>query len=107
MADTAKNLIYPALLDSKQAGKKKLAILIDPDKVRLGNLDRTLKASIDAGVNYFFIGGSLIVNNMLDHCLDIIKEAVQKADSIITDLMRLSVQLEPRQPTGEHRTAAY
>ena len=75
MAENTKKLIYPELLESKKAGKKKLAILIDPDKIKLGNLDRILKSSIDAGVNYFYIGGSLIVNNMLDHCLDIIKDA--------------------------------
>ena len=70
-----KSPIYPSLLSAKQAGDKKFAVLIDPDKVKLGNLDKILKSSIDSGVDYFLIGGSLIVNNMLDHCLDIIKDA--------------------------------
>ncbi|MEP7321338.1 MAG: geranylgeranylglyceryl/heptaprenylglyceryl phosphate synthase [Saprospiraceae bacterium] len=70
-----KSPVYPSLLSAKEAGNKKLAVLIDPDKVRLGNLDKILKSSIDSGVDYFLIGGSLIVNNMLDHCLDIIREA--------------------------------
>ncbi len=67
--------IYPTILSAKQAGQKKMAVLIDPDKVRLGNLDRIIKSSIDAGVHYFLIGGSLIVNDMLDHCLDILRKA--------------------------------
>ncbi|MEO5582356.1 MAG: geranylgeranylglyceryl/heptaprenylglyceryl phosphate synthase [Saprospiraceae bacterium] len=71
----SKSPVYPSLVSAKKAGNKKLAVLIDPDKVRLGNLDKILKSSIDSGVDYFLIGGSLIVNNMLDHCLDIIREA--------------------------------
>lgn len=75
MIRSAKLPIYPGLLSAKQAGQKKLAVLIDPDKVRLGNLDRIVKNAIDSGVHYFLIGGSLIVNDMLDHCLDILRKA--------------------------------
>jgi phosphoglycerol geranylgeranyltransferase len=71
----SKSPVYPSLLAAKEAGNKKLAVLIDPDKVRLGNLDKILKSSIDSGIDYFLIGGSLIVNNMLDHCLEIIRDA--------------------------------
>ena len=67
--------IYINLQKAKKAGKKKMAILIDPDKMRLGKLDEILKLAIEANVDYFFIGGSLIVNNMLDQCLTAIKEA--------------------------------
>jgi len=70
-----KPLIYPDLLASKQAGIKKLAVLIDPDKVRLGNLDYLLKMAMENRVNYFFIGGSLVANNMMDYCLEVIAEA--------------------------------
>ncbi len=66
--------IYNSLVKAKQEGKKKFVVLIDPDKVRLGNMDKVLQNAVDAGVDYFFIGGSLIVNNMLDHCLEQIKE---------------------------------
>lgn len=51
-----------------------MAVLIDPDKVRLSNIQEVLKLAVEANVDYFFIGGSLIVNNMLDHCLDSIKK---------------------------------
>ncbi len=59
---------------AKAQGQKKFVVLIDPDKVRLGNMDKVLDNAVQAGVDYFFIGGSLIVNNMLDQCLVTIKE---------------------------------
>jgi putative glycerol-1-phosphate prenyltransferase len=67
--------IYQQLAEAKKTGQKKLAVLIDPDKIRLGGLDKILILAKEAKVDYFFIGGSLIVNNMLDKCLTAIKEA--------------------------------
>jgi putative glycerol-1-phosphate prenyltransferase len=66
--------IYKQLSEAKRHGKKKLAVLIDPDKLRLGKLDKVLQIAIDANVDYFFIGGSLIVNDMLDMVLESIKK---------------------------------
>ncbi len=66
--------IYQNLIESKQAGKKKIAVLIDPDKIRLGSMDALIEMAPQIGVDYFFIGGSLVVNNMLDHCLQSIRE---------------------------------
>ena len=62
------------LVAAKAAGKKRFAVLIDPDKLRTKRLDEVVNLSIEAGVDYFFIGGSLIVNNMLDQVLIGIKE---------------------------------
>ena len=59
----------------KDQGKKRFAVLLDPDKLRLSNMDKVLQSSIDAGVDYFFIGGSLVVSDMLDKSLIAIKEA--------------------------------
>ncbi len=66
--------IYKRFVEAKESGRKKLAVLIDPDRVRLGNLDALIELSIRAEVDFFFIGGSLIVNNWLDDCLTSIKE---------------------------------
>jgi putative glycerol-1-phosphate prenyltransferase len=66
--------IYKDLVEAKKTGKKKLAVLIDPDEVRLGNMDQILNIAALAKVDYFFIGGSLIVNNQLDACLASIRE---------------------------------
>jgi hypothetical protein len=37
--------------------------------VRLDKLDQLIELSLLAKVDFFFIGGSLIVNNQLDACL--------------------------------------
>lgn len=67
------NTLYEELVEGKKRGQKKFAVLIDPDKMRLSNMDDIIKLAIEAKVDYFFIGGSLIVNNMLDECLQSIK----------------------------------
>ena len=66
--------IYQSLQKAKSNGEKKFVVLIDPDKVRLGNMAKVIELSKEAKVDYFFIGGSLIVNDMLDHCLETIKK---------------------------------
>ena len=67
--------LYESFQTAKQTGNKKFVVLIDPDKVRLGNMDKIIDLAIQAQVDYFYIGGSLVVNNMLDHCLQSIKKA--------------------------------
>ncbi|MBK8623899.1 MAG: geranylgeranylglyceryl/heptaprenylglyceryl phosphate synthase [Saprospiraceae bacterium] len=66
--------IYTQLAEAKQLGQKKFAVLIDPDKVRLAKWQGVLENAIEAGVDYFFIGGSLVVNDMLDYVLKSLKE---------------------------------
>lgn len=75
--------IYKSLLEAKQHGKKRFAVLIDPDKMRLGNMEKVLDLAMRAGVDYFFVGGSLIVNDMMDYCLDAIREAAQNIPTIL------------------------
>lgn len=65
--------LHTNLVQAKADGKKRFAVLIDPDKLRTEKLDHVVKNAIDAGVDYFFIGGSLIINNMLDNVLGNIK----------------------------------
>lgn len=69
------NAIYNSLVSSKAKGEKKFVVLIDPDKLRLNNIDHIINISKKSKVDYFFIGGSLVVNNMLDQCLVKIREA--------------------------------
>ncbi len=66
--------LYSQLLASKKKGEKKFVVLIDPDKLRLSQIDKTLELAQNAAVDYFFIGGSLVVNNMLDQILTKIKD---------------------------------
>lgn len=72
--DTSRTLIYTELTKARQLGKKKLAVLIDPDKIRLGKLDQLIDLSVRCHVDYFFIGGSLLVNSQLDQCLQMIRQ---------------------------------
>jgi phosphoglycerol geranylgeranyltransferase len=67
-------MLYASLLAAKQAGKKKFAVLLDPDKLRLQKLEETLELAVSCGVDYFFIGGSLLVNSVLDELLIQIRE---------------------------------
>jgi hypothetical protein len=44
--DMGRNTIYADLVKARQLGQKKLAVLIDPDKMRLGKLDQIIDLSI-------------------------------------------------------------
>jgi phosphoglycerol geranylgeranyltransferase len=72
-----KHTIYQSFLDGKQRGEKKIAVLVDPDKLRLGKVEEVIALSAQAKVDYFFIGGSLVVNNMLDHTIGAMKAACE------------------------------
>lgn len=75
--DTGRQTVYESLQQSRQAGKKKLAILIDPDKMRLGRLDQVVDFSVRYKADYFFIGGSLVVHHQLDQCIQLIRQRCQ------------------------------
>lgn len=68
------NGIYTSILQKKQAGKKSFVILIDPDKASAHSLDDIIVKAHDAAVDYFFVGGSLMVSGRMDECVKSIKE---------------------------------
>jgi len=68
------NTFYNDLTSAKAINKKKFAVLLDPDKVRMKQFDKILQNATESGVDYFFIGGSLIVSDMLDSTLEKIKK---------------------------------
>lgn len=65
--------IYQNLQDSRQAGKKLFAILIDPDKQSKEELKQIIEKAKSARVDLFFVGGSLLTNDSLDSCLETLK----------------------------------
>ncbi len=69
--------IYRSICEARSLGEKKFAMLIDPDKVRLADLDSLIDLAIKARVDFFLVGGSLIVNSHLDQCLEEIKRRCQ------------------------------
>lgn len=66
--------IYHSLLERKQQQKKSFAVLIDPDKVNHHSLKEIISLSLDASVDYFFIGGSLVVSHFLDEAVRQVKK---------------------------------
>ena len=57
-----------------QQKKKQLAVLIDPDKLSEEQLITTAKNAQKAGVDFFFVGGSLMTNDMLYQSVRTLKE---------------------------------
>ena len=66
-------VIYQKFTEQKKAGKKAFAVLIDPDKMGDGDIDPIVQEAHEAGVDYFFIGGSLVVVNTVDQNIQRIK----------------------------------
>jgi phosphoglycerol geranylgeranyltransferase len=67
--------IYQSLTERKQRNKKSFAVLIDPDKVNDISMQELIQLSLDAKVDYFFVGGSLVISSYLDECVQYIKRS--------------------------------
>ena len=80
--------IYKSLEERKKTGHKSFAVLIDPDKVNHALLDELMDLSTSAHVDYFLVGGSLVISNHLD---DVVKH--------IKDNCSIPVILFPGSPT--------
>ena len=70
-----KNKMLEALYQQKANTNKAFAVLIDPDKLNEQALSDTIQLAIDAKVDYFFVGGSLVVTDTLDKVVTTIKAA--------------------------------
>jgi putative glycerol-1-phosphate prenyltransferase len=53
--------------------RKRLAVLIDPDKPSDAQMLSIIEKANAADVDFFFVGGSLLVTDSLDHCIKLIK----------------------------------
>ncbi len=65
--------LYQDIVQGKKDKAKKIAILIDPDNLELSTIQETVRIASRNSVDYFFIGGSLIVNDVMDLVIDSIK----------------------------------
>lgn len=52
---------------------KKLAVLVDPDKPTDEQVVQLAKRAENAGVDFIFVGGSLLTNDNLDTCIRLLK----------------------------------
>ena len=69
-----KSAIYHSIAEKKRQGKKSFAVLIDPDKVNNPMLDELTDLCVAANVDYLLVGGSLVISNHLDECVQHIKQ---------------------------------
>jgi phosphoglycerol geranylgeranyltransferase len=66
--------IYQDITRKKQAGHRSFAVLVDPDKVSPHQIHELCGLAYEAGVDYLFVGGSLVVTNHLDEVVTNIKK---------------------------------
>lgn len=62
------------LVEKKKQGKKSFAVLIDPDSVNSSMLDEIIELSISAKVDYLLVGGSLVISNYMNECIQHLKQ---------------------------------
>lgn len=65
--------IYQSITQKKNEGKKQFAVLVDPGKNSDTYVEEVVKLADKSGVDYIFVGGSLLTNNNLDVCIKNIK----------------------------------
>jgi phosphoglycerol geranylgeranyltransferase len=111
--------VYAAINDKMQRGHKQFAVLVDPDKHMLSEVERIAVLASRSNVDYFFVGGSLLINNQLDQCINMLKEKAEipvvlfpgntlqmswKADAIL--FLSLISGRNPEMLIGRHVIAA-
>jgi phosphoglycerol geranylgeranyltransferase len=64
-----KNKLYQHFVKNKQQGHKSFAVLVDPDKVDTPKIEQLVTLATQAKVDYFLVGGSLLISNHLDECI--------------------------------------
>ncbi|HEY0041125.1 MAG TPA: geranylgeranylglyceryl/heptaprenylglyceryl phosphate synthase [Flavisolibacter sp.] len=66
--------VYQSMAEKKKSGQKAFAVLIDPDKVTSSSLSSLVQSANASNVDYLFVGGSLVVSDHLDECIEQIKK---------------------------------
>lgn len=65
--------VYSLLLEKRSKGIKSFAVLIDPDKADKEYIDRIVSLSVKVKVDFFFVGGSLVLIDRVNECIRQIK----------------------------------
>ena len=66
--------IYQQIIQSKIDGQKLLAILLDPDKIVLENLDHLLLKINQSPATHIFVGGSIVRTTILEDLMTALKQ---------------------------------
>jgi phosphoglycerol geranylgeranyltransferase len=111
--------VYSTITNKVQQGQKQFAVLVDPDKHSLAEVEHLAVLASQAKVDYFFVGGSLLINNQLDQCINMLKSKAEipvvlfpgntlqmswKADAIL--FLSLISGRNPEMLIGRHVIAA-
>lgn len=111
--------VYSTITSKMQQGHKQFAVLVDPDKHSLVEVEHLAILASQAKVDYFFVGGSLLINNQLDQCISMLKSKAEipvvlfpgntmqmswKADAIL--FLSLISGRNPEMLIGRHVIAA-
>ncbi len=67
--------VFEKIQERSAQGKKQLALLIDPDKCHSDSLHNSCGLADEAGVDYIFVGGSLLTKDNMDQCILKVKES--------------------------------
>ncbi|MGC4057308.1 MAG: geranylgeranylglyceryl/heptaprenylglyceryl phosphate synthase [Chitinophagaceae bacterium] len=66
--------VYQQIAALKNEGRHGFAVLLDPDKISSGKMEHFARLCNDAGVNFVFVGGSLVLDHEISKCIHIFKE---------------------------------
>ena len=69
-----KGPLYSVLTQRKKEQKKSFAVLIDPDKAPLEVLDELIALGAEASVDFWLVGGSLVVSHRLEEQVQYLKK---------------------------------
>lgn len=76
-------MVYPLLTEARAAGKKLLAVLIDPDKARRDNLRQLADYANAGNVDVFLWGGSLVNAPQAEYYLKLLKSSLNGTPIIL------------------------
>jgi len=66
--------VYETILKAKKGHRALFAVLVDPAKTDVTQLNKLLKAIEQRPVDFIFIGGSLATAHQLDQCIQVLKD---------------------------------
>jgi phosphoglycerol geranylgeranyltransferase len=69
-----KSNVYQHFLDLKRSGKSGFAVLADPDKTSVSDMQRLGKLCTKAEVDCLFLGGSLLLDHQMEACIKVFRE---------------------------------
>jgi phosphoglycerol geranylgeranyltransferase len=67
--------ILSEILSKCKSGKKMIAVLVDPDKLNSKDCISIREKALNAEVDFFFVGSSIITGNNFEQCILMLKES--------------------------------